>query len=555
MALHLIDWLVVAAYLAAVLFIGLVVVRRQAGAEGYFLAGRQLRWPFIGASMFASNISAEHFVGLAGSGFAIGMAIGGFEWMAVYCIVPLVVLFLPFYVRNRIYTVPEFLERRFSPGVRLLFSGLMVVLSVLTKVSISLWASSIVFSDLLGWPRFWVIWGVGLVTCLYTMKGGLRAVVYTDALQTTVLLLAAVVLTVLGLHAVGGWSGLQAKLPADMFSMVRPATDPDVPWPGMFIGVFILGSFYWSMDQVLVQRAFAAKSLDEGRKGAIFCAFLKLATPFLLVLPGLVAKALHPDLAEADHAFPKLLETLMPTGLRGLTVAGIAAALMGHISATYNSVATLVTRDFYLRFRPEADAARQVRVGRIAVLAVFVLGALWAPVIGQFRSLWIYLQAVQAYLMMPMAGVFFLGVLWRRTNATGVFACVATALVVSPVLIADAQGHFLPSGAPAPPALAAPRLRRLPLRHGGAGAGESRDDSVARGTPRHHHPRRHAGAAEGPARGPRPGPARLPALARPGGGDHHRALVRDAVKGSGQPPGGLRSGHGPLRSKCSSRIP
>ena len=285
-ALQPLDWLVVAAYLAAVLFIGLVVVRRQAGAEGYFLAGRQLRWPFIGASMFASNISAEHFVGLAGSGFAIGMAIGGFEWMAVYCIVPLVVLFLPFYVRNRIYTVPEFLERRFSPGVRLLFSGLMVVLSVLTKVSISLWASSIVFSDILGWPRFWVIWGVGLVTCLYTMKGGLRAVVYTDALQTAVLLLAAVVLTVLGLQAVGGWSGLQAKLPADMFSMVRPATDPDVPWPGMFIGVFILGSFYWSMDQVLVQRAFAAKSLDEGRKGAIFCAFLKLGTPFLLVLPG-----------------------------------------------------------------------------------------------------------------------------------------------------------------------------------------------------------------------------------------------------------------------------
>jgi solute:Na+ symporter, SSS family len=444
MTLQPLDWLVVGAYLAAVLFIGLVVVRRQAGAEGYFLAGRQLRWPFIGASMFASNISAEHFVGLAGSGFAIGMAIGGFEWMAVYCIVPLVVLFLPFYVRNRIYTVPEFLERRFSPGVRLLFSGLMVVLSVLTKVSISLWASSIVFSDILGWPRFWVIWGVGLVTCLYTMKGGLRAVVYTDALQTTVLLLAALVLTALGLDAVGGWSGLQAKLPADMFSMVRPATDPDVPWPGMFIGVFVLGSFYWSMDQVLVQRAFAAKSLDEGRLGAIFCAFLKLGTPFLLVLPGLVAKALHPDLAEADHAFPKLLETLMPTGLRGLTVAGIAAALMGHISATYNSVATLVTRDFYLRFRPEADAGRQVRVGRIAVLAVFVLGALWAPVIGQFRSLWIYLQAVQAYLMMPMAGVFFLGVLWRRTNAAGVFACVATALVVSPVLIADAQQHFLP---------------------------------------------------------------------------------------------------------------
>jgi SSS family solute:Na+ symporter len=212
----------------------------------------------------------------------------------------------------------------------------------------------------------------------------------------------------------------------------------------MFVGVFILGSFYWSMDQVLVQRAFAAKSLDEGRLGAIFCAFLKLSTPFLLVLPGLVARALHPDLGEPDRAFPTLLETLMPVGLRGLTVAGIAAALMGHISATYNSVATLVTRDFYLRFRPDADAGRQVRVGRVAVLSVCVLGALWAPVIGQFRSLWIYLQTVQAYLMMPLAGVFFLGVLWRRINTTGVYACLATAAVVCPLLIADSQSHFLP---------------------------------------------------------------------------------------------------------------
>ncbi|HXY41254.1 MAG TPA: hypothetical protein VEQ10_16385, partial [Vicinamibacteria bacterium] len=203
-------------------------------------------------------------------------------------------------------------------------------------------------------------------------------------------------------------------------------------------------SFYWSMDQVLVQRAFAARSLDEGRLGAIFCAFLKLATPFVLVLPGLVAKALHPGLGEADRAFPTLLETLMPVGLRGLTVAGIAAALMGHISATYNSVATLVTRDFYLKARPQADPARQVRVGRLAVLAVFVLGAAWAPVIGQFRSLWIYLQTVQAYLMMPLAGVFFLGVLWRRANTAGVYACLATAAVVCPLLIADSQSPFLP---------------------------------------------------------------------------------------------------------------
>ena len=358
------DWLVVAAYLAAVLFVGLVVVRRQAGAEGYFLAGRQLRWPFIGASMFASNISAEHFVGLAGSGFAIGMAIGGFEWMAVYCIVPLVVLFLPFYVRNRIYTVPEFLERRFSPGVRLLFSGLMVVLSVLTKVSISLWASSIVFSDILGWPRFWVIWGVGLVTCLYTMKGGLRAVVYTDALQTAVLLLAAVVLTALGLQAVGGLVGAAGEAAG------RHVLDgPPGHRPRRAVARHVHRRLH--PGQLLLvdgpgPRAARLRG-EEPRRGTQGRDLLRLPQArrrrSCSSCPGLVAKALHPDLGQADHAFPKLLETLMPTGLRGLTVAGIAAALMGHISATYNSVATLVTRDFYLRFRPEADPARQVRVG------------------------------------------------------------------------------------------------------------------------------------------------------------------------------------------------
>ena len=195
MHLALIDWAIVFVYAVVVVTIGLRAARRAGSSEGYFLANRQLRWPFIGASLFASNISAEHFVGLAGSGFAMGLAVGGFEWMAVFCLVPLIVLFLPFYMRNRIYTVPEFLEKRFSPGVRLLFSGLMVVLSVLTKISISLWASSIVFSEVLGWNKLAVIWAVGLFTALYTMKGGLSAVVYTDALQTAVLLLSAVVLT------------------------------------------------------------------------------------------------------------------------------------------------------------------------------------------------------------------------------------------------------------------------------------------------------------------------------------------------------------------------
>jgi len=444
MTLHLWDWLVIALYAAGIGFIAFFLVRKPKTSEGYFLANRSLRWPFIGASLFAANISAEHFVGLAGSGYAGGLAVGGFEWMAIYCLIPLVILFLPFYIQNKIYTVPEFLEQRFSPSVRLIFSGFMVVLSILAKISISLWASSLVFADLLGWDKLTVIWVVGLITALYTMKGGLSVVVFTDALQTTILLIAAVVLTVVGLHHVGGWTGLHAKLAPDFFEMVKPATHADFPWPGMFIGVFLLGSFYWSMDQVLVQRVFAAKSLNEGRIGAIFCGALKITTPFLLVLPGLIAKALYPDLKNADQAYPTLLGKLMPTGLLGLTIAGIAAALMGHISATYNSVATLFTRDFYLRFRPEATQERQILVGRIAVVCVFILGAVWAPVIGQFKSLWVYLQTVQAYLMMPFAGIFFAGVLWKRTTAAGVVACLVTACIVCPLLMLNGQKDFLP---------------------------------------------------------------------------------------------------------------
>jgi solute:Na+ symporter, SSS family len=444
MTLFPLDWLVIALYGVAIGVIGFLLVRKAKTAEGYFLAGRSLTWPFIGASLFASNISAEHFVGLAGGGYAGGMAVGGFEWMAIFCMVPLILMFLPFYIRNKIFTVPEFLEKRFSVGVRMFFSGFMVVLSVLAKISISLWASALVFEDLFGWNRIVVIWVVGLITALYTMKGGLRVVVYTDALQSTMLLIAAMVLTMVGLHHVGGWSGLHARLGPEMFEMVKPATHPDYPWPGMFIGVFILGSFYWSMDQVLVQRAFAGKTLDEGRLGAIFCGGLKLLTPFVLVLPGLIAKALYPSLPKADHAYPTLLRELMPHGLLGLTVAGIAAALMGHISATYNSIATLVTRDFYLRWRPDASQDKQVLVGRLAVLGVLILGALWAPAVGMFGNLWTYLQTVQAYLMMPFAGIFFVGVLWKRTTTQGVMACLVTAMVVCPILMANGQAHFLP---------------------------------------------------------------------------------------------------------------
>ena len=433
------DWLIVGVYAAVVVAVGLRAGRRPRTSEGYFLAGRELRWPYIGASIYAANISTEHFVVLAGTAYMVGMAIGAYEWIAVFCLVPLIVVFLPLYIRTRVYTVPEFLEKRFDSSVRLLFSGFMLAMSVVAKVAISLWAASIVFSTVLGWDRVTVIWVIGLVTALYTMKGGLGAVVYTDAIQATVLLAAAAALTAIGLHHVGGLGGLQARLDPAMFSMVRPATDQDLPWPGVFIGVFFVGAFYFSMDQVLVQRVFAARSLDEGRLGAVFCAFLKTLNPVLIVLPGLIARALYPHLERADDAYPMLLANLMPAGLLGLVIAGLAAALMGHLSATYNSIATLFTRDFYLRFDPGATQERQILVGRAAVLAVFVLGAVWAPIIGGYKSLFIYLQNVSAYLMMPFSMIFFFAVFWRRINAPGALACMAASFVLCPLMMYNNQ--------------------------------------------------------------------------------------------------------------------
>ena len=433
------DWLIVVVYALVVITIGLRAGRKQESSEEYFLAGRKLRWPFIGASIYAANISTEHFVGLAGSAYVLGMAIGAYEWIAVFCLVPLILIFLPLYIRTRIYTVPEFLEKRFDPSVRLLFSGFMIALSIVAKIAISLWAAAVVFSTVLGWNHLTVIWVVGLVTALYTMKGGLGAVVYTDAIQTVVLLAAAIALTTIGLHQVGGFSGLHDKLNPAMFSMVRPATDPTLPWPGVFIGVFFVGAFFFSMDQVLVQRVFAAKNLNEGRLGAVFCAFLKTLNPLLIVLPGLIAKALYPHLEHNDDAYPTLLKDLMPAGLLGLTIAGLTAALMGHLSATFNSIATLFTRDFYLRFRPQATQQRQILVGRIAVLGVFVLGAVWAPIIGKYESLFIYLQSVSAYLMMPMAFIFFFGVFWKRINTQGVIACMLVSFVLCPMMLYNNQ--------------------------------------------------------------------------------------------------------------------
>ncbi len=394
--------------------------KKQTDAE-YFLAGRDLRWPFIGMSLLASNISAEHVVGMAGDGYRVGMVTGGYEWMAAWCLIILASLFAPLYLRSKIYTIPEFLERRFGWGLRAFLSANLLVMNVLTKNAIDLWAGSLLFVLLFGWNQLVVMIGLSIFTAIYTMKGGLRAVVYADMVQGSWLIVSSIVLTIAGLIAVGGWGGLTARVDPALLHMAKPLNS-ELPITGFLIGNLFGGMFYWCMDQTNVQRVLGARSVDQGQKGAIFAGFLKLLIPFILVLPGVIAHALYPNLPKADMAYPRLVSDLLPVGLRGLVLAGLIAILMSSMSACYNASATLVVRDFFMRWKPGLSDREQVAIGRKITMLMAVLGVLAAPLVGLSVTIWSYLQMLSAYLGVPLGAVIFVGLLWKRGNTAGAIA-------------------------------------------------------------------------------------------------------------------------------------
>jgi SSS family solute:Na+ symporter len=409
--------------------------RRKSGAE-YFLAGRDLAWPLIGMSLFASNISAEHVIGMAGDGYRIGLVAGGFEWTGAWDLIILATLFVPLYLKSRIYTIPEFLERRFGWSMRALLSANLLLINVFTKNAIDLWAGSLLFSVLLGWNQTWVMIGMSAFTALYTMKGGLRAVVYADMAQGTWLIISSTILTVLGLAKVGGWHALASHVAPAKLSMVRPL-DSQLPITGLLIANVLAGMFYWCMDQTNVQRVLGARTISDGQRGAIFAGCLKLVVPFILVLPGVIATVLFPNLPRYDSAYPRLVATLLPAGLRGLVLAGLIAILMSSMSACYNSSATLVVRDFVLRARPGIGEERQVVIGRWVTVAMAVLGVLAAPAVGVSVTIWYYLQNISAYLSVPMAAAIFIGLLWKRGTTKGAVAAVSVGFAAGLVCFLD----------------------------------------------------------------------------------------------------------------------
>jgi SSS family solute:Na+ symporter len=447
--LETLDWFVLALYFAVILGIAWWVIRKkQESSTEYFLAGRHVGWFVIGASVFASNIGSEHIVGLAGTAAKSGVAMAHYELHA-WCILLLGWVFVPFYMRTKVFTMPEFLERRYSPTSRWFLSIISLVAYVLTKVSVTVYAGAVVFQTLMG-IDFWTGALITVIlTGLYTVAGGLRAVVYTEALQAFILILGSVTVLFMGLKAIGGWENLVAVAGADHFNLFPPLSDPDFPWLGLLLGAPIVGIWYWCTDQCIVQRVLAARNEQQARRGTIFAAFLKLLPFWIFFIPGITAYALAKtgqlDLGAADQAFPTLVKALLPTGLRGLVVGGLLAALMSSLAAVFNSCSTLFTMDIYKKIRPDAPEKKLVRVGRIATGVVVVTGILWIPLM-KFISgeLYHYLQSVQSYLAPPITAVFLLGVFWKRINARGANAALFGGFIIGMLrLIAELSKEHL----------------------------------------------------------------------------------------------------------------
>jgi len=477
--LEALDWIAIGAYFGLLLIVAWwVILRSRDTADDYFLAGRNLGWWVVGASIFASNIGSEHLVGLAGSGCTDGVAMAHYELHA-WCLLILAWVFVPFYARSKVFTMPEFLERRFSPTNRWVLSIISLVGYILTKIAVAVFAGGIVFRTLLPelqldlgfvvMDSFWIgSFLVIILTGIYTVLGGLRAVVYTDAVQTVVLVVGSALVTIFGLKALGGWGQLRQIAGSDMFNLWKPLIpagmegtwepvmgetkiawyfNGNYPWLGMLFCAPIIGLWYWCTDQYIVQRALGAPNEREARRGSIWASFLKLLPVFIFIIPGMICFALAKsgkiaelqeslytagvlDSEKCQAAFPLLVKHVLPAGVRGLVVAGLLAALMSSLSSVFNASSTLFTMDFYSKLKPGVSQHKLVWMGRIATTVMVIIGLFWVPVIQGARGLYHYLQSVQGYLAPPIFVVFFLGIFSKRMNSKGCLAALVIGFIL-----------------------------------------------------------------------------------------------------------------------------
>src|SRR5829696_647650 len=431
-----IDWIFVILYLIVIAAVSVWSIRKsKETTSDYFLANRNLGWFVIGASILASNVGSEHIVGLAGTAAKSGLVMGHYE-LHSWIILLLGWVFVPFYMRSMVYTMPEFLERRFNSKSRILLSVIQLLSYIITKASVTIFAAATVITIFFPGIDFWTAAIIlVVVTGVYTVFGGLHAVMYTEAIQAIVLLLGSAVLMFYGLNEVGGWDGLISSIPKEKLNMFPALSDRDFPWAGILFASPIVGIWYWCTDQHIVQRCLAARDEKQARRGTIFAAYLKLLPFFIFLIPGLIAYALHAQgkiqMDDTNAAFPTLVKQIMPAGLRGLLAGGLLAALMSSLASVYNACSTLYTIDIYKKQHPEASERQLVKVGRIATAVIVLLGMVWIPVMRRVNSgLYDYLQSVQSYLAPPITAAFLLGVFFKRLTAQGAFTAMISGFII-----------------------------------------------------------------------------------------------------------------------------
>jgi len=400
-------------------------------AGGFFLGGRSFVWPLIGFSLFATNMSGASFVGLAGAGYNSGISVFSYEWMAAVILILFVFFILPFYLRSAVFTMPEFLERRFDRRSRYCLSGLLLFLNMFVDCAAALYAGSLVIQTLFPGTPLWVaVFGLALLAAVLSVSGGLRAVVISDTIQATTLIIGGLIIFAAALVAVPSWQAVREQSPEGALSIIQPMGDPALPWPGLITGVLIIGIYFWTSNQMIVQRTLGAKDLDHGRWGALFAGLLKLSVLFIMVLPGVMATVLYPDLSSPDLAFPTLAFDLLPVGARGIVLAALIAAITSSVDSILNSASTMMTMDIIRPLRPNVGDRWLVFWGRVTTVVVTVVAVVWAPQIQNFPTLWQYLQSVLSYVTPPVVAVFLVGLFWSRANAHAAFAAMTLGVLL-----------------------------------------------------------------------------------------------------------------------------
>lgn len=427
-----IDLAILVVYIILSRLIPLWMTRgKQEDASGFFLGGRDFVWPLIGFSLFATNMSGASFIGLAGAGYNQGISVYSYEWMAAIILIIFIFFILPFYLRSEVFTLPEFLEKRYDRRSRITFSGINIFFNVFVDCAAALYAGGLVVLTLFPEVPLWVgVLILALLAGVLSIFGGLGAVVISDTIQAVVLIIGGTIVFFAAWAAIPSWDAMVEAAPRGALNIIQPADDPNLPWPGLLTGVLIIGIYFWTTNQLIVQRTLGAKTLNHGRWGSIFAGFLKLPILFIMILPGTMALVLYPDLQNPDVVFPTLVFDLLPIGVRGLILAALVAAITSTVDSILNSASTMVTMDFVRTLRPATSDRALVLIGRISTATVMVIAVIWAPQIRNFPSLWDYLQSVLSYTTPPIVAVFLGGIMWGRANRHGAFASLIVGIPV-----------------------------------------------------------------------------------------------------------------------------